>query len=636
VRFNDRVRLDQCRAIVEGSADAFALLAADGTIQYVTAAIERLSGYTPSELVGRSAFELIHPDQRDRVREAFRRALNTPGVPMHVEYRARHKDGSWRRREVVGVSRLDDPSVGSVVINYRDTTARELAEAAMLERERMYQSMFEEALVGIAQTSLDGRFLRVNRHLSDLLGYTSDELIALDFMTITHPEEVAEDSKAKSELISGAMDRYTRQKRYRRKDGTFVWTRLTVSLHRGVTGKPNYFISIIEDITERRRAEEELRQAHKMEAVGQLAGGIAHDFNNLLTAIVGYADLVLGQVTNDDRLRNDIEEIRKAGHSAASLTRQLLAFSRKQMLKPQILDLNASVTTIKSLLRRLIGEHITLVLRLTAPLDRVSADPGQVEQVILNLALNARDAMARGGTLSIETANVDLDRAYVIGHAGAKPGPHVMLAISDTGVGMDAAVQAHLFEPFYSTKAPGKGTGLGLATVYGIVKQSGGSIFVYSERDHGTTFKVFLPRVDSTANNPDVSTDTTDAFTGTETILLVEDQAEVRLVTRETLTRHGYTVVEATNGPEALLAARNHRGRIDLLVTDVVMPRMGGRELAERFVQAQAAARVLYMPGYTEDSVVQQGILEGAVAFIQKPFTPAALLQKVREVLNGN
>jgi two-component system cell cycle sensor histidine kinase/response regulator CckA len=629
------VRPNQFRAIVEGSADAFALLAADGTIQYVTPAIERLSGYKPGELVGRSAFELIHPDERERVREAFRRALNVPGVPMHVEYRARHKDGSWRRREVVGVSRLDVPSVRAVVVNYRDTTARDMAEAAMLERERVYQSMFEDALIGIAQTSLDGQFLRVNRHLSNLLGYTSDELTAIAFMAITDPDELGEDLEGRSELSSGAIERYTRQKRYRRKDGTFVWTRLTVSLHRDVTGKPNYFISIIEDITERRRAEEELRQAHKMEAVGQLAGGIAHDFNNLLTAIVGYADLVLDQVTSDDRVRSDIEEIRKAGHSAAALTRQLLAFSRKQMLKPQILDLNASVTTMKSLLRRLIGEHITLVLRLTTPLDRVNADPGQVEQVILNLALNARDAMVRGGTLSIETANIDLDGSYVMAHSGAKEGPHVMLAISDTGVGMDGDVQAHLFEPFYSTKEPGKGTGLGLATVYGIVKQSGGSIFVYSEPDHGTTFKVFFPRVDRTADIPDLPTDTTGAFTGTETILLVEDQAEVRLVTRETLTRHGYTVIEATNGREALLAARNHRGRIDLLVTDVVMPSMSGRELAERFVQEQPEVRVLYMSGYTDDTVVQQGILEGGVAFLQKPFRPAALLQKVREVLNG-
>jgi len=318
------------------------------------------------------------------------------------------------------------------------------------------------------------------------------------------------------------------------------------------------------------------------------------------------------------------------------LTRQLLAFSRKQVLTPQILDLNASVSHVRKLLHRLIGEHIRLEWRLSTPLDRVRADAGQIEQVILNLALNARDAMLTGGTLSIETANIELDHSDVVDHPGAHPGPHVMLAISDTGVGMDKAVQQHVFEPFYSTKAPGQGTGLGLATVYGIVKQSGGSIFVDSESGHGTTFKIFLPRVEQMADIPQMPTHAPRAFAGSETVLLVEDQPEVRSVAREMLRRHGYTVIDTANGSEALVAASNHDGRIDLLVTDVVMPGLSGRALAGQLVQLQPAARVLYMSGYTDDSIVQQGILEGGVAFIQKPFTPTALLQKVRDVLDGD
>jgi len=629
------VRLDQWRAIVDGSADAIALLSSDGTIQFVTAAIERLSGYAPGELIGKSAFDLIHPDDRAAVREAFRCGAAAPGVPIRVEYRSRHKDGSWRRREVVAVNRLADPSIAAFVINYRDTTARDRSDAVLIERERIYQSTFDDALIGIAQTSLEGAFLRVNRHLCDLLGYTPEELTATDFMTISHPDDLVQDVEARSAMVAGVIDRYTREKRYRRKDNRFVWTRLTVSIHRGLASQPSYFISIIEDITERNRAEGELRQAHKMEAVGRLAGGIAHDFNNLLTAIVGYADLVLTQLPTESVLRKDVEEIRRAGHSAASLTRQLLAFSRKQVLTPQILDLNASVSNLKKLLHRLIGEHIRLEWRLSTPLDRVRADAGQIEQVILNLALNARDAMVTGGTLSIETANVELDHSYVVDHPGAQAGPHVMLAISDTGVGMDKAVQQHVFEPFYSTKAPGQGTGLGLATVYGIVKQSGGSIFVYSEPGHGTTFKIFLPRVEQTADIPEVPTHAPRALAGAETVLLVEDQPQVRSVASEVLRRHGYTVIDAANGAEALVVARNHDGRIDLLVTDVVMPGLSGRTLAAKFVEQQPAARVLYMSGYTDDSIVQQGILEGGVAFIQKPFTPTALLQKVRDVLDG-
>jgi two-component system, cell cycle sensor histidine kinase and response regulator CckA len=394
-------------------------------------------------------------------------------------------------------------------------------------------------------------------------------------------------------------------------------------------------IGVATDVTERVLLEQRLMQTHKMEAIGRLAGSIAHDFNNYLTAIVGYAELALVQVSAGDSLRQDLTEIRKAGRSAASLTRQLLAFSRKQLSQPQVIDLNGVVSRITGMLRQLIGEHIELRSPLADPLDRVSADPGQIEQVVMNLALNARDAMATGGVLTIETANIELDEKFVADHPGSSAGRHVMLAVSDTGTGIDRDVQERLFEPFYTTKGPGRGTGLGLATVYGIVKQSGGSIFVHSEVNRGTSFTIFLPRVEQSLDVVVQPPDALGDLKGDETILVVEDQAEVRSVVHNALSRGGYRVLMATSGSEAVDIARQYGGRIDVLITDVVMPGLSARELAERFRQQHPAGRVLYMSGYTDETVVQRGIVEQNVDFIEKPFTPATLLRRIRAVLNA-
>jgi PAS domain S-box-containing protein len=618
-----REREARYRAMVANSADAIALLDRTGRICFVTGAVERIAGYSATELTGRDAFEQIHPDDVAGVRQAFAGALAQPGLPISVEYRARHKDGSWHHREVIGVNRLDDPAIQSIVVNYHDTTARRHAQAALAERERVYQSIFEEALIGIAHSSLDGRFMMVNRRLCTLLGYTPQELTATDFMAISHPDEVAQDLEARTQLLAGAIRSYSREKRYQKKDGTYVWTSLTVSLHREVGGQPAYFIAVIADLTQRKQLERQGRQTHKMEAVGRLASGVAHDFNNLLTAMVGFADLALNQLETGHPARPDVEEIGVAGKSAASLTRQLLAFSRQQVLEPHVLDLNGVVSRMRGLLTRLIGEHIDLRWRLSTPLDPIYADAGQLEQVVVNLALNARDAMSEGGTLTIETANAAFD------------GAHVMLAISDTGVGLDDGVKEHLFEPFYTTKEVGKGTGLGLATVYGIVKQSGGAIRVYSEPGHGTTFKIFLPRAERAEEVLKRPHPAPGSLHGTETILVVEDQREVRLVAAETLRRHGYDVIEAGSGSEALeVAGVGARGQIDLLLTDAVMPGMSGRALAERFLRERPAGRVLYMSGYTNSGVAHWAFVDPSAAFIQKPFAPNALLQKVREVLD--
>ncbi len=371
-----------------------------------------------------------------------------------------------------------------------------------------------------------------------------------------------------------------------------------------------------------------------MEAVGQLAGGIAHDFNNLLTAITGYSELLLGELPPEDLRRGHADEIRKAGERAASLTQQLLAFSRRQVLEPKVLDVNIVVSDIERMLRRLIGEHIELKTPKAPDLWKVKADPGQIEQAILNLVLNARDAMPSGGTLAIETSNAQLDESFTRDHVPTQPGPYVSVAVSDTGVGISDDVKARLFEPFFTTKERGKGTGLGLSTTYGIVKQSGGYLWCDSEVGRGTTFRVLLPRVEEPVSQVEERKPLPPIHPGDETLLLVEDEPEVRSLVQRILKTQGYTVVTAANPDEALAVAREFKGSIQLMVTDVVMPGMSGLQLAERLAPMRPNMRVLFMSGYTNDAIGHQGVLDPGTAFLQKPFTPNALARKVREVLD--
>jgi nitrogen-specific signal transduction histidine kinase/CheY-like chemotaxis protein len=392
---------------------------------------------------------------------------------------------------------------------------------------------------------------------------------------------------------------------------------------------------VARDITERLQLETQLRQAQKMEAVGRLAGGVAHDFNNVLTAIFGYADLLADELPADSAARRDLEEMRTAATRAASLTRQLLAFSRQQVLQPVVLNLNDVVENIHNMLGRLIGEDVELETALAGDLGNARADPGQIEQVILNLAVNARDAMPTGGKLTIETANVELDEHYATHHQPVVPGRYVMLAVTDSGIGMDDGTKARIFEPFFTTKEKGKGTGLGLATVYGIVKQSGGYIWAYSEPSHGSTFKTYFPRVDQPVGSVPPAREVGASLAGTETILLAEDDELLRPLARDVLRKLGYQVLDARNAHEALAVAARHDGPVHLLISDVVMPGESGLQLARQLLASRPQLRVLYTSGYTDDAVVRHGLLDPGLNYLQKPFTTAVLARRVRDVLDA-
>ena len=468
-------------------------------------------------------------------------------------------------------------------------------------------------------------FLDVNKAAVAHYGYSREEFLDMRITDLRPPEDGPRAAKSVSKRQSLAMWRH------RVKDGRVI--DVEVLVHDTVHEGRRAALAVLIDVTQRRLLEEQLRQAQKMEAVGMLAGGIAHDFNNLLTIITGYSQLILNTLSAGDANRGAVEQIMKAGERAAALTRQLLAFSRRQVLQPKVMDLNQLVAGLGVMLRRLIGEDVDLRLVMGPDLGRVNADPGQVEQIIMNLAVNSRDAMPKGGTLTIETINVDLDETYVKSHIAVRPGPYVMLAVSDTGIGMDEETRAHLFEPFYTTKTEGRGTGLGLSIVFGIVKQSGGNIEVYSEPGQGTSVKIYLPRVDQAAPAEEEGFTQT-ARRGSETVLLVEDEDMLRRLVRETLEREGYTVLDAAGPAEAQRICHAFKGPIQLMVTDVIMPKMNGRELADRLARLHPEMRVLYMSGYTDNAVVANGVLQGVMPFLQKPFTPAALTRKVREMLD--
>jgi len=507
--------------------------------------------------------------------------------------------------------------------------------ADLVESERLYRSTFDAAPIGIVHAGLDGQWLRVNQRLCDLLGYSREELQTPAVQAHMQSEEVAGEAESVRQMAAGTLDRHVvDEKRYRRRDGSFVWARVNMSVHRDAAAQPQYFISVIEDITERRTLEAQVRQANKMDAIGQLASGVAHDFNNLLTVILGFAELMTADVAMASQHGKDLGEIVKAAQRATGLTKQLLAFSRQQVLNTAPLDVNGLIKDMTGMLGRLIGEHIEVTLVLAPDLPLVLADRGQLEQVVMNLVVNARDAMPGGGSVTIETADVELDNSS-FHEETIMHGRYVMLAITDTGSGMSKETQQRLFEPFFTTKETGKGTGLGLSTTYGIVKQSKGYIWVYSESGRGTTFKVYLPR-----SNRDVPLEAVSAAVtvpvkmASETVLLVEDEAGVRRFSKRILENAGYRVLEAVNGDAAEKLFAEHAASIDLVVTDVIMPGCGGPELLGRLHLQAPALKALYMSGYTEKSAAHKAGIDRGLPFVQKPFTAAEFIRRVREALD--
>jgi len=605
-----------------------AFLDREGRHQLVNRCWQSTLGWSLDEAMYKDVLAEFYPDPayRESVLDHIKRAAGSWG-----DFKTRTRDGRVLDTSWINVPLSDGSNIGIGI----DITERKRAEKALRESEERYRSLFEESGDSILLLELrDGPPLILDANPATLraYGYSLEELVGQP-ISLFDPgvtrETVAERNRLMAEDKSLFM-------RLRRKDGSVFDVEAVVRRIR-IGGRP-VVLAVERDITERKRAEEEreklraqLAQAQKMESIGRLAGGVAHDFNNLLTVINGYSLLLLGRLSEADPFRAGLKEIHKAGERAAGLTMQLLAFSRKQILEPCVLDLNREVDEMRSMFERLVGEDVEVRVELSAQAGSVHADPHQIEQVIMNLVVNARDAMPHGGKLLIETAGVELDERYVQSHPEAHAGRHVLLAVSDTGVGMDDQTRRQIFEPFFTTKGVGKGTGLGLSTVQGIVAQSGGHIEVYSEPGHGTTFKIYLPRVEEAAavSQPQAAL----ALGGEETVLVVEDQAEVREYAVTVLKAYGYQVVQAQSAGEALSLFERERGGIDLVLTDVVMPKVSGRELANRLEKLQPGIKVLFMSGYTDNVIVHHGVLEEGAQFIQKPFSPEQLATRVREVL---
>ena len=621
------------KTTLESIGDGVIATDPQGMINFVNPAAEQVTGWSTDEASGRSlssVFRIISEESRAKVENPAEKVMRD-GV---VERLANHTlllthDG----REVpiddsVAPIRDRDGTITGVVLVFRDVSERRQAERDLAESENRYRLLFEKNPQPMwVYDQEDLRFLAVNHAATQSYGYTRDEFLAMTLLDIRPEEDIP---KLLEVTAVPTTSLHTEGPwRHRKKDGKVIAVEITE--HPLVFDGRSASLVLATDITERKRLEQQFYEAQRMESVGRLAGGVAHDFNNLLTVINGYSEMLMDDVSADSPLREPVTEIRAAGERAAGLTQQLLAFSRRQLVQPKVVNLNEVAGEIRKMMARLIGDDIELRTNLSPDLGNIVADAGQLQQIIMNLAVNARDAMPSGGTLSIETANVEIDGIATAAHPEMRAGRYAMLAVSDTGTGMTQEVQNRIFEPFFTTKPTGAGTGLGLATVYGMVKQAGGWIWVYSELGDGTTFKVYFPRSDSAAT-PVVVNAVRDVH-GSETILVVEDQPEVRNLVVTVLRKCGYTVHCAVNGPDAIRLWQELPGTIDLLLTDIVMPGMTGRGVAEVLLQERPDLPVLYMSGYTEDAIARRGVLEDCIDYLQKPFTPELLALKVREVL---
>jgi len=602
----------------------------EGRIVAVNPALAKMLGYSSvTKLIGRDLnagdFEPQYP------RTHFMALMEERGEVTGLESTWRKEDGGTVYVRENARAIRDD--FGKIL--YYEGTVEDITENKRAEAEHVrLVTAIEQSAEAVVITDITGSIEYVNPAFTRITGYSREEALGENPRILkSGKQDPAFHEQLWATILRGEI--WHGEVINRRKDGSLYTEHMNIAPIRSERGDITHFIATKEDVTVRKQLEQQLIQAQKMEAVGRLAGGVAHDFNNLLTIINGYSQLLTEQISTEDPRRDQLNEILKAGERAASLTRQLLAFSRRQVLEPKILDLNSVLADLQKMLRRLIGEDIELVTTLKPKLGRVKVDPGQIEQVIMNLAVNARDAMPEGGKLYIETNDVEVDEDYAQSHSNMMPGKYVMLAVTDTGIGMDADTQARIFEPFFTTKGKGQGTGLGLAMVYGIVKQSGGFIWVYSESGQGATFKIYFPVVGEDALAAEPARASAKPANGSETILVVEDEDGVRGLVCHTLKTRGYHVLEAQGAEQALKLSEQHGKPIHLLLTDVVMPHTGGKELAKFLSALHPETKVLYMSGYTDDAIVRRGILEEGTAFLQKPFAPDALVRKVREVLRG-
>jgi two-component system cell cycle sensor histidine kinase/response regulator CckA len=622
------------QGITEGTTDAVFVKDLQGRYLMMNPAGARFLGRTVDEVIGKDDTELFDDAETGRVIMELDRGVLQSGEMQTFEEGGTAAGVSRTYLSNKGPFRDASGKVVGLLGICRDITERKLAEQEMRQSQQKLRIHFEYTPLAVVEWDLDFRVADWNPSAEGIFGYSRQEALGQRGSFIVPPhfrqyvDQVWQELLNQKGGVRSANDNIT-------KDGRIISCEWYNTPLVDESGRVLGVASLVHDVTERVALEERLRQSQKMEAVGRLAGGVAHDFNNLLTVILGYSQILAEGVPAGSRLADSTAQIKSAADRASGITRQLLAFSRKQVLSPRVINLNDIILNLDSLLRRLIGEDIEVLTRPSNDLGSVKADPGQIEQVVMNLALNARDAMPSGGKLTLETANAQLDESYSQRHQPAEPGRYVMLAVTDTGHGMTPETQARIFEPFYTTKEVGKGTGLGLSMVYGIVKQSGGYIWVYSEPDRGTTFKIYLPRVDQPAEGVGAQGRPKGVQRGTETILLVEDDPQLRQLSSSVLAHCGYKVLVAGSPEEGLEICRANHRDIRLLVTDVVMPQMNGRQLAEQIHRVSPNVKVLYISGYTSNAIVHYGVLDPGLSFLPKPFTLSALVAKVREVLDS-
>jgi len=637
------------RALIENSAEMITMTGSRGEVLYQSPSIDAILGYTEEELGGKNSFDFVHPDDLPHLISQQRRLLAEPGLRHQNEFRFRHQDGTWHYMETDARNLLHVPGIEAIIVNGHDVTARKQIELALRRSEEILNFALEAARVGTWDYEVRTGRIEWSAQVEGLLGFKPGNFDQTYRMLKKRiwPADRRILVQAFKKAPEDGLD-YHLEFRLVNSDSQASWLEWRGRSYYDRQTQSFRISGVLQDITSRKQteaalheSEAQLRQSHKMEAVGQLAGGVAHDFNNLLTAIMGYSEIILSELNEQDPLYEDVGEILGAAQRASNLTQQLLAFSRRQVLQPGLLDLNEVVSEMNRMLRRLIGENIELVTFLGGKLAPVLADRGQLEQVIVNLAVNARDAMPGGGTLKFETCNNELTDDYIRNHSDLAAGSYVQLTVSDTGHGMSETVRSRLFEPFFTTKERGRGTGLGLSMVYGIIKQSGGNIEVYSEEGHGATFNIYLPvaangtvesrvfgRKENVLHKPGPVC---------ETVMLVEDEDGVRHLAVRILEQHGYHVIAACHGGEALLLCERYEGKIDLLITDMVMPQLGGKELRQQLAPLQPDMEVLYISGYTDELVLEQSTLtqsEMLHNFLHKPFSPQSLIGKVCEILD--